>query len=58
MIPFPSLTGGRNREHSCLAKASVDNIITYPYPKGEHNGAIGPKYASYRNVNKRKKTLL
>ena len=19
---------------------------TYPYPKGEHNGAVGPKYAS------------
>ena len=20
---------------------------TYPYPKGEHNGAVGPKYASF-----------
>jgi hypothetical protein len=24
------LTGGRNREHSRLAKASVENIITTP----------------------------
>ena len=22
---------------------------TYPYPKGEHNGAVGPKYASKTN---------
>ena len=27
MIPLPSLTGGRSREHSRLAKASVENII-------------------------------
>ena len=28
MIPLPSLTGGRSREHSHLAKASVENIIS------------------------------
>jgi hypothetical protein len=27
MIPLPSLMGGRSREHSRLAKASVENII-------------------------------
>ena len=27
MIPLPSLTGERSREHSRLAKASVENII-------------------------------
>ena len=27
MIPLPSLTGGRSREHSRLAKAFVENII-------------------------------
>ena len=30
MIPLPSLTGGRSREHSRLAKASVENIIIEP----------------------------
>ena len=24
---------------------------TYPYPKGEHNGAVGPKYASCLKVH-------
>ena len=30
---------------------------TYPYPKGEHNGAVGPKYASFQNVSFFKKNL-
>ena len=42
MIPLPSLTGGRSREHSRLAKASVENI-----------NALGPdteKCETYDNV--------
>ena len=35
MIPLPSLTGGRSREHSRLAKASVENIIMKPIKVGE-----------------------
>ena len=29
----------------------------YPYPKGEHNGAVGPKYASLENFRHLKDIL-
>ena len=35
MIPLPSLTGGRSREHSRLAKASVENIKSNTYLVGK-----------------------
>ena len=40
---------------SFLSKYFLQNAYfkseTYPYPKGKHNGAIGPKYASSENDN-------
>ena len=30
----------------CSSHTSPTSSETYPYPNGEHNGAIGPKYAS------------
>ena len=38
MIPLPSLTGGRSREHSRLAKASVENIIKFNGQVSAWNG--------------------
>lgn len=40
MIPLPSLTGGRSREHSRLAKASVENIIQQLRGQEEGRGVI------------------
>ena len=33
-------------KHNCSSHLRTSSE-TNPYPKGEHNGAIGPKYASY-----------
>ena len=30
----------------CRSHTLPTSSETYPYPKGEHNGAVGPKYAS------------
>ena len=30
----------------CSSHTLPTSSETYPYPKGEHNGAVGPKYAS------------
>ena len=31
----------------CSSHTLPTSSETYPYPKGEHNGAVGPKYASF-----------
>ena len=33
-------------KENCSSPTLPTSSETYPYPKGEHNGAIGPKYAS------------
>ena len=37
-------------KHNCSSHLRTSSE-TYPYPKGEHNGAVGPKYASNLNTN-------
>ena len=33
----------------CSSHTLPTSSETYQYPKGEHNWAVGPKYASYTN---------
>ena len=33
-------------KENCSSPTLPTSSETYPYPKGEHNGAVGPKYAS------------
>ena len=43
---------GREKGLPCwLSQFSKTSSETYPYPKGKHNGAKGPKYASSENDN-------
>ena len=37
-------------KQNCSSHTPPTSSKTYPYPKGEHNGAEGPKYASLRNL--------
>ena len=44
---------GREKGLPCwLSQFSKTSSETYPYPKGKHNGAKGPKYASQENAKK------
>ena len=38
-------------KHNCCSHLRTSSE-TYPYPKGEHNGAVGPKYATWKNIGK------
>ena len=35
----------------CSSHTLPTSFETYPYPKGEHNGAVSPKYASVLNMS-------
>ena len=36
-------------KENCSSPTLPTSSETYPYPKGEHNGALGHKYASLQN---------
>ena len=44
-------------KHNCSSHLRTSSE-TYPYPKGEHNGAVGPKYASLRKSDKIRRHFL